>query len=332
MIAMTSRLPTTDLYFTHACRDWIDRWWARGPVRALGNNCFVAGDTLLLIRRDEDALMRRALDWHGRLVYLIDDDIAGAAQSPELPADYRRRLAQFDREFHQALLKRADTLLVSCEPLATHFTKDPHITAEVRQIFPYWPHDFADDQHFAELEHGAPLRIVHLGSGSHAGAFAALAPALAELLDGPVEIRLTCFGRELPPGLSAHHPRIEKLKPMRWAAYRCWLARQRYHLALYPLEATPFDAARSANKIIEHAIVGAVGIYPEDWRLVDLAGGGCLTAPVDPAHWTEALMDAVNRRSQLARLAGQAAASVADYNDPAAQRALWSDVLDIPLP
>lgn len=327
---MTSRLPTTDLYFAHACHDWIGKWWTRGPVRAVGKNCFVAGDTLLLIRRDEDALMQRALDWPGRLVYLIDDDIAGAAQSLALPADYRRRLAQFDRDFHRALLERADILLVSCEPLATLFTQDPRIKAEVRQIFPYWPLDFADDRHFAELENGAPLRIVHLGSGSHAGALAALAPTLAELLDGSVEVRLTCFGRELPPSLPTSHPKIERLKPMRWPAYRRWLARQRYHLALYPLEPTPFDAARSANKIVEHAIVGAVGLYPEDWPLVHLAGGGCLTAPANPADWGQALKHAVRGRTELAELSRQAARSVALHNDRVVQRALWSDVLDLP--
>lgn len=328
---MTSRLPTTDLYFAHACHDWIRRWWSPGPVRALGSNCFVAGDTLVLIRRDEDALMRRALDWSGCLVYLIDDDIAGAAQSPDLPEGYRERLVQFDRQFHRTLLERADILLVSSDSLAELFTRNSRITAPVRRIAPYWPMTFADDAHFAGLEHGDPLRIVHLGSGSHAGAFNALVPALAELLAGPGNVHFTYIGREAPADLPDRHPQVERVKPMRWPAYRRWLARQRFHLALYPLEPTRFDAARSPNKIIEHAIVGAVGLYPEDWPPALLAADGCLTAPADPADWREALTDAVNLKAQLAYLARQAARSVGVCNDRAAQRALWSDILDIPL-
>lgn len=326
---MTSRLPTTDIYFAHACRDWIGRWWAPGPIRALGPNCFVAGETLVLIRRDEDALMRRALDWPGRLVYLIDDDIAGAAQSPNLPADYRSRLAAFDRQFHRRLLERADILLVSSQPLAALFGSDLAITAQIRLIFPYWPLDFADERHFAALDHGAALRIVHLGSGSHAGAFAALAPALAEVLGGPAEVRLICFGRQLPPGLPERHPRIERLPPMRWPAYRRWLARQRFHLALYPLEPVRFDAARSPNKMVEHAVVGAVGMYPQDWPTAQLAGGGCLTAPADPADWGHVLKQTVAERASLAALARQARRSMTVHHDRAAQRALWSDVLGL---
>lgn len=327
---MMRRLPTTDLYFVHACREWIRRWWASAPVQAVGNNCFVAQDTLLLIRRDEEGLMRRALNWTGRLVYLIDDDIPGALQSPGLPTDYRRRLAQFDQDFHRALLERADTLLVPCEPLAALFERDSRITAEVRQISPYWPSAFADNRHFEGLEQGAPLRIVCLGSASHAGAFAALAPALAELLEGPTEVKLTFFGQELSSNLPAGHPRIERLKPMRWPVYRRWLTQQRFHLGLYPLESTRFDAARSANKVIEHAIVGAVGLYPENWSFAHLTGGGCLMAPADPADWAQALKDTVRQRAKLAGLSQEAARSVASLNDRTAQRALWSDVLDIP--
>lgn len=326
---MSSRLPTTDIYFAHACRDWIGRWWKPGPIRALGRNCFVAGNTMVLIRRDEDVLMRRAIDWPGRLVYLIDDDIAGAVNSPDLPADYRRRLGLFDREFHQALLERADILLVSSQPLVALFAANPRISAQIRLIFPYWPLDFADERHFAALDHGTALRIVHLGSGSHAGAFSALAPALAEVLEGPAPVHFTYFGREAAPGLPDRHQRIERLPPMRWPAYRRWLARQRFHLALYPLDATRFDAARSPNKVVEHAVVGAVGMYPRDWPTAQFAGGGSLTAPADPADWANVLKQAVAERTGLAALARQARQSVAVHHDWAAQRALWSDVLGL---
>lgn len=326
---MSSRLPTTDIYFAHACRDWIGRWWKPGPIRALGRNCFVAGNTMVLIRRDEDALMRRAIDWPGRLVYLIDDDIAGAAQSLDLPADYRRRLGLFDREFHQALLEQADILLVSSQPLVSLFAANPRITAQIEQVFPYWPLNFSDVRHFECLEHGEALRIVHLGSGSHAGAFNALVPAIGEVLAAHPNVHFTYVSREAHSGLPDRRMQIRRIAPMRWPAYRRWLGRQRFHLALYPLDATRFDVARSPNKIVEHAIVGAVGLYPENWPLAGLTKGGSLAAPTDPADWAQALSDAVERRGDLARQAQQAARALTAYHDPAAQRALWKEVLDL---
>jgi hypothetical protein len=326
---MMRRLPTTDIYFAHACHDWIGWWWTRRPIRALGPNCFVTGNTMVLIRRDEDKLMRRAIDWPGRLVYLIDDDIAGAAQSLDLPADYRRRLAQFETQFHRRLLERADTILVSSQPLAALFERDMHVTARIRQVFPYWPLDFADESHFAGLERGLPLRIVHLGSASHAGPFGAIVPALTELLEGQVPVHFTYVGREAAPGLPDCHPLIRRVATMRWPTYRRWLAGQRFHLALYPLDHARFDVARSPNKIVEHAVIGAVGLYPHDWPLTQLTGGGCLTAPADPANWGDALKQAVENRESLATLAALARRSVMLHHDRAAQRALWSDELGL---
>lgn len=326
---MIKRLPTTDIYFADACHDWIGRWWTRRPVKAVAANCFAAGDTMVLIRRDEDAVMRRALAWPGRLIYLIDDDISGAAGSPDLPQDYRRRLNEFDRQFHQALLERADTLLVSSPALQALFAANPRITAQIGEVFPYWPMKPADTRHFDGLERGEALRIVHLGSGSHAGAFAALAPAIAQILDGTDNVHFTYIGREAPAPILANHPRTTRIAPMRWPAYRRWLARQRFHLALYPLDDTRFDAARSANKIVEHGVVGAVGLYPESWPFAQMVSGGSLSAPADPASWAAALKDAIGRRGQLADLAQQAARALTAGPGRAAQRTLWSDMLDL---
>lgn len=321
---MTARHPSTDLYFVHACDDRIARWWRRGPVRAIGANSFVAGDTLLMIRRDDDAVMRQALDWRGRFVYVVDDDIAGAATSACLPDDYRRRLAAFETAFHRPLLARADQLLVSSQPLAERLGPRP-----VRRIDPYWRLPCADQHHFATLARGGSLDIVHLGSGSHAGAFAALAPAIADLLRSRDDVTFTYVGREPPHPALAAHPRVRRVPPMSWPRYRRWLGRRRFHLALYPLAATPFDRARSTNKLLEHAIVGAVGIYPADWAPADAVGGGALRAPADPAAWCDALVDAVARRGDLALVAAEAARALTAHGKRAMQRRLWDEILGL---
>lgn len=322
-------LPSTDLYFLSACGHRVDRgslvrWRRRQPIERRGANCFVHGDAMLLIRRDRPAVMREALAWPGRLAYLVDDDIAGAADSPELPEDYRHRLAAFDRDYHQLLLARADLLVVPADPLAHLFAAEPEISARIRRIDPYWPEPLADQHHFTALEGGAPLRIAHLGSASHGGALGTIAPLVSDLLAAREDIDFTYVAPgPVHPALD-HHARAHRVRPMVWPAWRRWLARRRFHLALYPLAASRFDAARSSNKLYEHAIAGAVGVYPQRWPPAQALGDdGALFAPADPAEWGLALAEAIGRRDELKRLAAGAADALARQAPQLMQQNVW---------
>ena len=318
-------LPSTDLYFTHALGHHLSRWWRKAPITRLGANCFAVDAWLVLIRADRPEIMRMALAWPGPVAYLIDDDIAGATASPGLPADYRRRLARFDAAFHRPLLARAQALLVPSRPLASRLAANPAITAPIHHIEPCWHLPPADQSHFAALAHGAPLRIAHLGTASHTGALAALAPPLAELLARQPNVHFTYVAPT--PLAEFSGPNIHHLRPRRWSRYRRWLGQQRFHLALYPLAPEPFDRARSAAKLTEHAITGAVGLYPENWPPARRLGNGALFAPANPAEWAEALAHAIARRNHLAPLAAQAAAALLRQAPLARQQALWSNIL-----
>lgn len=313
------RLPSTDLFFRHACSDWLSRWWRKGPVSAVGANCFTCGRTMLLIRQDDDAVMRRALDWPHRLVYLVDDDIAGAASSPGLPAAYRRRLCQFDRAFHQSLLHRADVIVVPSPVLAE--TLSLHGTVEL--IDPFWSIPPGATDHFGS----GPLRIAHLGSGSHGGGLAPIAPALRRLAETTREIEITCIGRAGDHPALEGHPRIRRIAPMRWPRYRRWLARQRFHLALYPLAQTRFDRARSANKLLEHAIVGAAGLYPQAWAMADRLGDAALRAPDDPHAWEDMISSVVADPKRLEKAARSAQRALQPLFSPRTQQKNWERLL-----
>jgi len=320
------RLPSTDLYFAHTNTHLIARWWRRAPIKALGANCFVAGNTLILIRQDDPALMRRALDWPHRLIYLVDDDIGAAQDDPHLPDGYRRRLAAFDRDYHRRLLRRADILLVPSLQLADRLV-DQGLAAAIRHIDPVWNLPIADQHHYAGLGRGAPLRIIHLGSGSHAGGLAAIAPAIRDVLDRHADVQFTYIARQPVHPALARTPQVRRLRPMCWPRYRRWLAGQRFHLAVYPLDLTPFDRARSGNKLIEHGVVGAAAIYPGDWAPAEILGGGAILATSDPANWLPTLIAAVSDRESLARIATDAAVALRRYNAPQVQRNLWHSLL-----
>lgn len=336
LLAEPARLPTTHLYFLNAMDRLVGRWWQprspHRPIRAVAANCFVHGDAMVLIRRDTERVMREALAWPGRLAYLIDDDVAAGAASLYLPEAYRQRFARFEREFHRDLLARADLLVAPSPALVARLERDPAVRCPVAPIDPYWPRPPADQSHYAPLAQGASLRIVHLGSGSHHAALHAVAPAMNRLLDRHTDVRFTYIAaRPVDPGLEAHgHAR--RIEPKTWPEYRRWLDRHRFHLALYPLMPDAFDRARSINKLVEHALVGAVGLYPEDWAPARLVAGGALSAPTDPGAWEAALEAAVAAKPDLARLAEAAAASLGGADLGGRQRRLWGGFLGLEHP
>jgi hypothetical protein len=321
-------LPTTDLYFLGSCHEWIRHWWRDGPIERIGANSFRSKNSFLLIRRDKPRLMERAISWLGPLVYLIDDDIAGAAESRNLPIPYKARLAEFSDSYYDRLLRRADIIVTSSNVLAAKLRADSRVRAEIAHLDPFWNLPFADQSHFPASLDGM-LDLVHLGTASHASGLVAITPAVIATLDRFPNTRFTFVGPiGSHPRLEAH-VRVRRLDVMRWRRYRHWLPRQRFHLALYPLDRTPFDQARSANKVFEHAVVGAVGIYPRDWCFSKMVGRGAFLAPPDPAEWTEALFEAVERRSELIGMGETAATMLSDFHADAAQRHMWSKLLNL---
>ncbi len=327
-----SHQPTTDLYFRNVLTPHIARWWRRGPIRQVGANSFIAGDWFVLIRRDTPHQMREALAWPGRLAYVIDDDVAGAASCAALPEAYRARLAEFERRFHRDLLVRSDVVLTASDALSATLATDRRMASRLRRIDPVWRQPLADLAHFAPLATGATLRMVQLGTGSHRAALATIAPQVARVLDRHPDTSFTYFSARRVCDTLETHPRARRLDPMTWREYQRWMARHRFHLALYPLDQTRFDRARSANKITEHAILGAVGLYPEGWRPAQRLGdGAALFAPDDPEAWEEAIEAALAERPRLSHIAAEAAQTLANADPTAAQQAVWSDILGLDL-
>lgn len=319
------RLPTTDLYFLNACADQVAGLLRKGPVRRLGANVFATADATLLIRRDEEELMQDLLRRPGRLVYLIDDDLEAARDNPDLPPGYRARLLQFHDRHGAALAQRADCLVVTSPALQRRFAWHP----DVRLLHPVWHLPMTDDRHFEDVERGGPVRAVHLGSGSHAGGLAFLQPILAELLDRHERLHFTYFGKAPALGALDRHPHVCRLRPLGWRHYRRWVGRQRFHLGLYPLSGTAFDQARSRNKLLEHGLVGAVGMYPKDWEPASIVGEGMIAAGSIPAEWRDSLSAVLTAPESLRARAAAARPTLETLNDPAPQRRFWSELLGL---
>ncbi len=321
-------LPTTHLYFLNACQHAVRHLFRRGPIRRLGANCYEAGDTILLIRRDAEALMDR-LQQHPpkRLVYLIDDDIEAAREDLSLPPDYRDRLIRFHDRYHSDFVARAEILVVTSPALLRKFSTH----RDARLLHPIWHREPADDSHFDSLDRGGPIHAIHLGTASHSAGLAFLKPVLEALLERHPRFHFTYIRRAPALGLLDAHPRIHRLRPQSWQRYRWSLPQKRFHLGLYPLPDTPFNRARSRNKLLEHGVVGAVGVYPCFWPTAMELDGGAILVGDTSDEWVAALSPYLHEPSRLRPLARTAHSILHEMNDPAAQRKFWGSVLSLPL-
>jgi hypothetical protein len=322
-------LPTTHLYFLNSCAGSVSSFFRRGPIRSLGDNCFAAGETVLLVRQDRPNLMDRLRAFPpGRLVYLIDDDIQAASEDASLPEDYRSRLIRFHEEYHADLVARADTLVVTSDTLLRKFSSH----RDVRIVHPVWHLEAADDRHFDAMSHGGPIHAMHLGTASHQAGLDFLQPVVEVLLERFARFHFSYVGRSSRLGVLDAHPRVHREKPQSWSRYRRTLARRRIHLGLYPLPDTPFNRARSRNKVLEHAIVGAVGVYSRSWPTAGESPGCAILAGEDAADWIAALSPYLEAPQRLRHIAQIARQSFAALNDPTAQRQFWAEVLGARLP
>lgn len=326
---MLSAIPTTDLYFRNICRPRIRTWPSlRGEdgLFRIGANSFVAGRDAIVCRRDDagvvDAVLRNS---DLRLTYVIDDDLAVAEADTSLPEDYRQQLSGLRDGQHAALVARARTIVVSSRNLAERFAN----RAATVVLDPYWSAPFAGNAHYDTMERGGPIHVGYLGSATHGGDRSFVFDVIEQLLARNERIYFTLVsGCKLRHPIG-NHPRVKVLRPLPWVLYQWRLKWQRFHLLLYPMLDTPFNQGRSHNKLIEHAVVGAPGVYSKEWTFADriVDGKTGILAENTIEAWVSAVETALADPEALRRMQGEAGNAATRLNDPAPQREFWSEHL-----
>ena len=323
--ALTSlNSPTADLYFADACADWL----ADGRVVRYAPTVFASDTTRLVIRHDgrAPAASRRA-----RTVHLIDDAIDLEGADAALSPYWRFKLNRVERAAANALLPGAAAVVVSSEPLEammrTRATALGRSDLAIRRLDPYWTTPQSDLAHHAR----PTFRVAYLGAQTHRPDIEAIAPALAGFLEAAEDAELILAGGHEALPAFARNPKVRTLGPLGWADYRRRLSALKPHAVLYPLAETPFNAARSLNKLIEHGVVGAAGLYAAHWpgaRMAEDAGAG-MALPMDPAAWRAALDGLMFSRERTVAMAAAGQSLAASLNDAAMQRRIWAELLEI---
>jgi O-antigen biosynthesis protein len=117
--------------------------------------------------------------------------------------------------------------------------------------------------------------VITYGSGTktHDADFAEAAPALLWLLDARPEVRLRIVGYlNLPPAFARFGTRVEHVPPTHFARYMALLGAS--DIAIAPLEATPFNDAKSNIKFLEAAVLGVACVCTPAANFVSVVRDG----------------------------------------------------------
>ncbi|WP_417457992.1 hypothetical protein [Kordiimonas sp.] len=317
-------IPTTDLYFLNACAGLISKPWKGGPVERIGANTFRSGEKYLVVRRDRESVIKRVLAHHQRgaeIIYLIDDDLT-AIEDETLPTGYRARLKTLKDGIYSTMLERAAHVVTSSPIIAEKLKTE----AKIHSLSPVWSGAPNADARPANL--GGVTDIVHLGTGSHGAGFEFLRPVISTVLKRFPNVHFHYFGNEPLMGPLEDHPHVHRRKAKTWAGYKRAMPSFRFHLGLYPLIDTPFNAARSVNKILEYTLAGCPAMYSASWGkahgLID--GDNAFLAGDSAAEWQTRLIKILSAPEQMAKVYGGAKRYFEEKNDVAAQQAFWQEI------
>ena len=318
-------LPTTDVYFYHHLKDriavapWQTISDAR-PIKALSPTVFVCGGHALISRYASRSDLRKLARLKpAHVSYLIDDDIRAALKAPELPADYRERLGRFVSGVLPEIESMADRVVTPSPAIAALYADRPCDLLD--------PGYMSICRDFSHFDDPGTLRLAFLGTRSHLADLEFLTGVLADLCVGRAELELvTYLGRHTPDDLR-RLPNVRAEAPMSWHSYKAAvLGRERFHIAIAPMLDTTFNRARSFNKYLDHAAVGAFGLYSRQPALetaVTSADHGVLLDD-DRTEWAAELMRCVADIGALRDLAVSAAAHAEDIGAPHRVRTFWS--------
>ena len=273
------------------------------------------GANLVLCRSLPEPVLRwleRERGAFGHIRYLIDDDLAAAAEDARLPAAYRARMARAATQ-QPRLLALADEVVACSTGLAERLREDH---GYVRVMTPPLISPLPDLVHFGIGRSAEqPWRIGFHGTRAHLADLEQIAPALAALQrerdDSELELML---GQHAPPAL-VELPRTYCPAPLPWPKFRDYQERHRVHIGLAPLLDTPFNRGKSFIKFLDIAAMGGVGIYSRRAPYTEIVEHGVngLLADDDPAEWQHCIIWLLEHPDEALRIAQAAAKTATEH-------------------
>jgi GT2 family glycosyltransferase/glycosyltransferase involved in cell wall biosynthesis len=275
-----------------------------------------------------EALLRHAKATGAALLYEMDDDLLNIPPTHADAAELRPRAG-----IVRLLVKQADHVWVSTDSLAARIRAvRPKVTVVPNGL---------DERLWlrrtqAPRREFGPVRILYMGTATHAADFAIIAPALERLkrdFSFHVEIDiLGVTGEALPAGITRIGPSINGGQS--YPGFVNWItSAPAWDIGLVPLADSAFNRSKSVIKTLDYAALG-LAVLASDMPVYrgSLADGpGGMLVANDPDDWYAAISLLVRDRALGQRLArGAVDALVATgtlASQAAARRAAWQTVI-----
>lgn len=322
--------PTLDIYFREPLKNLIferGMWPSSYPIRRLGPNSFIANNRLVIIRYITGKELRKlkSLHWE-RCYYLIDDDFNIITNDKSIPADYRQRLLRFSNEMLPEILYMADTIIAPNPLIHRAYTGKKHLLLN--------PAYNSLCQDFSHFEQKSTVDILFSGTRSHLNDLLFVSDVMVDICRRYHNVRFTTFMGEYAPDSLKGIENIINRKARSWEKFRTNMQNERYHICLAPYQDTPFNNARSINKILDHAAFGAAGVYSARPPLSECIKHDRDGLLIDdrPKNWYGAIEGLVTDMKVAKRLAESGCSLAARLGKPSNVRDFWLKILSIPLP
>jgi len=245
------------------------------------------------------------------IIYEVDDNLVDSPAAVAAPGEADVWAGQL-----QKLPMLAHHTIVSTETLAKIYKRYSRHVSIVRNDLSerLWLND-VDKAAIPPLElPEGPVRILYMGTYTHARDLEILLPALERLAQRYRDIELCLIGIDRRPNSTLIRP-LEV--PNGWARYDRfvhWLRANSHHfdVAVAPLENDAFTQCKSDLKFLEYSMLGLPGLYSKVTPYVTSVQHGVTGILVENtiASWTEALESAIAKRDELQAIARRAKAHV----------------------
>ena len=236
-----------------------------------------------------------------RVIYFMDDDLLQLRASQGMPWRYRFKLARL-ATMSKRWLKR--------------------IGAELWVSTPFLLNKYADWNPLlvAPKPLAGSLRITRLfyhGSASHLDEIRWLYPIIKAVLLDDEQLSFEIIGGMAVNRLFRGLPRTTVAHPMKWLAYKAFLAQPGRAIGLAPLLDLPFNQARSYTKFFDITLAGAVGIYARSSIFSEVIedGHNGVLLEMDPQQWIAAIQRLVTNEQGRRAMYAHAVSTVARLSE-----------------
>lgn len=322
--------PTEDIYFNHVAvwlaslgyrTDYVDTResspWRSWPWRA----CAWRRTNVLVTRSLKDPWLKwleRYRSWFANVFYLVDDDLLAAARDRTVPEEYRLRMRDIVCNFQPRLFALADEVIVCSEDLA-RATRHHH--ARISVLPPSLISELPGQAHHRQVR----KEIGFHGTRAHLRDLEAIAPALETVHDRHEESEFEIMLGDNTPELLKELERVRCPSAMKWDDFLPYQRSRRLHIGLAPLLPSAFNRGKSWIKVLDIAVMGAVGAFSARRPYTDVVthGRDGLLVEDDPLAWEAALIRLLKYPRDTEAMAKAAADTAMDVGDPRAARDFW---------